>query len=84
MRAMIQALIIGILSAAAVAACAASPGPVKTAAAHSPVCSRVPQATHSCISEVNSYSGKALRQTGKTETGQALQMLDPSVTIIPH
>jgi hypothetical protein len=81
---MIRALLIGILSAGALAACAATPPPVKTAAAHTPVCSRVPQATGSCTSEVSTYSSKQLRQTGETDPAHALRMLDPTVTVIPH
>jgi hypothetical protein len=81
---MTRALVIGILSAGALAACAATPPPVKTAAVRPAVCSRVPQETGSCIQEVSTYSGTQLRQTGQTDTAHALKMLDPSVTIVPH
>jgi hypothetical protein len=81
---MIRALLIGILSAGALVACAATPHPVKTAAARPAVCSRVPQETGSCISEVSTYSSKQLRQTGETNPADALKMLDPTVTIVQH
>jgi hypothetical protein len=43
-----------------------------------------PMGMMGCTSEVRSYSSKDLRQTGRTDTAHALQMLDPSVTVGPR
>jgi hypothetical protein len=34
-----------------------------------------------CTSATKTYSGEQLRQTGFTDVGHALQMLDPDVTV---
>jgi hypothetical protein len=89
---MIRALIIGILSAGALAACSTTPShpPSRTASSISPGgCSTAqgkaaPMGMAGCTSEVRSYSSKDLRQTGRTDTAHALQMLDPSVTVGPR
>jgi hypothetical protein len=86
---MSRALIIGILSVGALAACATTPShpAVHTAAA-------IPQGwcakadgtplkpgSPGCNSFDKSYSGEQLRQTGFTDAAHALQMLDPDVTV---
>ena len=88
---MIRALIIGILSAGALAACSTTPShPVHTASAiPQGWCStsdgkvQRPGSSH-CNAVTRSYSGEQLRQTGMTDAGHALQMLDPSVTVHGH
>jgi hypothetical protein len=90
--AMIRALSIGILSAAALIACSTTPShpSSRTAAAISPAsCSAagaeaMRPGLNACTAEVHTYSGKEIRQTGKTDVAHALQMLDPSVTVIAH
>jgi hypothetical protein len=84
---MIRALIIGILSAGAIAACSTTPShpASRTASTVSPgQCSAasgqaIPPG--GCTSEVRSYSNQQLRETGKTDAAHALQMLDPAVTV---
>ena len=89
---MIRSLIIGILSATALAACAASPShpAVRTASAIIPPgwCSTaggkpLRPGSMGCDSLTKTYSGKQLEQTGMTRVGDALRMLDPDVTVIP-
>ena len=89
---MIRALLIGILSAAALAACSTTPSrPASRAASAIPQgwCSTAdgkaqrPGSSH-CNSVTRSYSGEQLRQTGMTDAGHALQMLDSSVTVHGH
>jgi hypothetical protein len=89
---MIRALIIGILSAGAFAACSTTPShPASRMAAAVPAseCSTAGdhQATRlgtgACTSEVRSYSAEELRRTGKLDAAHALQMLDPAVTASP-
>lgn len=85
---MIRALLIGILSAAALAACATTPSQPA-----SPTASTIPPGWCStadgealrpgsagCNSLTRSFSGEQMRQTGMTDAAHALQMLDPSVT----
>ncbi len=88
---MIRSLITGILSAGALAACAASPArpAVHTASAIPPGwCSTTggkplrPGST-GCDSLTKTYSGKQLEQTGMMHVGDALRMLDPDVTVTP-
>jgi hypothetical protein len=89
---MIRAFIIGIVSAGALAACTTTPShPVSHTAAVVPQgwCSTadgkaVRPGSSQCNSVVRSYSGEQLRQTGMTDAGHALQMLDPSVTVHGH
>ncbi|MDE2261392.1 MAG: hypothetical protein KGL45_02595 [Gammaproteobacteria bacterium] len=89
---MTRALIIGILSAAALAACSTTPSQPasRTASAIAPGwCSTADgKALRPGSSECNSitrrYSGEQLRSTGMTDAAHALQMLDPSVTVHGH
>ena len=86
---MIRALIIGILSAGAVAACSTTPSQPasRTASTLSPGrCitadgKAIPPG--GCTSETRSYSNEQLQETGKTDAAHALQMLDPAVTVGP-
>lgn len=85
-------LIIGILSVAALAGCAATPShPAVHTAAVIPVgwCAQadgtpLKPGSPGCNSVTKTYSGEQLRQTGFTDVGHALQMLDPEVTIRGH
>jgi hypothetical protein len=84
-----RTLIIGILSAGALAACSTTPShPAVHAAAAVPAgwCSRADDTplkpgSPGCDSLNKTYSGEQLRQTGFTDVAHALQMLDPEVTI---
>ena len=84
-----RALIIGILSVAALAACSTTPShPAVHTAAAVPVgwCSQadgtpLKPGSPGCNSLNKTYSGEQLRQTGFTDVAHALQMLDPDVTI---
>jgi len=89
---MIRALIIGILSAAALVACATTPShPASHTASAIPQgwCSTAdgqavrPGSSH-CNSVTRTYSGEQLRRTGMTDPAHALQMLDPSITARGH
>lgn len=85
---MIRALIIGILSAGALAACSTTPShPVSHTASAIPPgwCSTADgkplrPGSAGCNSLTRTYSGEQMRQTGMTDAAHALQMLDPSVT----
>ena len=90
MQVMIRALIIGILSAAALAACSTTPSrpAARTASAVPPFgwCAKsdgteLRPGSPGCNSLTKTYSGEQLRQTGFTDVGHALQMLDPDVTV---
>jgi hypothetical protein len=84
-----RTLIIGILSAGALAACSTTPShPAVHTAAAVPAgwCSRADDTllkpgSPGCDSLNKTYSGEQLRQTGFTDVAHALQMLDPEVTI---
>jgi hypothetical protein len=86
---MIRALIIGILSAGALAACSTTPShPASRTASAIPQgwCStadgkRIRPGSGNCNSVTRTYSGEQLRQTGMTDAAHALQMLDPSITV---
>ena len=87
---MSRALIIGILSVGALAACASttpSRPAVHTAAAIPPGwCAKadgtpLKPGSPGCNSATKTYSGEKLRQTGFTDVAHALQMLDPDVTV---
>lgn len=85
---MTRALIIGILSAAALAACSTTPShpASRTASAIPPGwCSTaggkaLQPGSSDCNSLTRKYSGEQLRATGMTDAAHALQMLDPSIT----
>ena len=87
-----RTLIIGILSAGALAACATTPSHPAAHAVHTAAavpagwCARADDTplkpgSPGCNSVNRTYSGEQLRQTGFTDVGHALQMLDPEVTI---
>ncbi|MFZ0551813.1 MAG: hypothetical protein WAU49_14880 [Steroidobacteraceae bacterium] len=87
-----RALIIGMLSVGALAACSTTPSQpaVRTAAAiPAGWCAKadgtpLQPGSPGCNSVTKTYSGEQLRQTGFTDVGHALQMLDPEVTIRGH
>lgn len=86
---MIRALIIGILSAGALAACSTTPShpAVHTASAVPPGwCAEaggtaLRPGSPGCDCATKTYSGEQLRQTGFTDVAHALQMLDPDITV---
>ena len=86
---MIRASIIAILSAGALVACSSTPSrhASRTASAIPPGwCSTADgkplrPGSSRCDSLTRVYSGEQLRQTGFTDVGHALQMLDPSITV---
>jgi hypothetical protein len=86
---MSRTLIIGILSAGALAACSTAPShPAVHTAAAIPAgwCSKadgtpLKPGSPGCNSLSKTYSGEQLRQTGFTDVAHALQMLDPDVTV---
>ncbi len=87
-----RALIIGILSVGALAACATTPShpAVKTAAAvPAGWCAKadgtpIRPGSPGCNSMTKTYSGEQLQQTGFTDVAHALQMLDPDVQVRGH
>jgi hypothetical protein len=89
---MMRTLIIGILSAGVLAACAASPSrtAVHTASAIPPGwCSTLDgkalrPGSSGCNSMTKTYSGEQLRRTGMTDAAHALGMLDPDITVRGH
>lgn len=89
---MIRSLVIGILSVAALTACATSLSrpAARTASAHIPPgwCATADgkalrPGSIGCDSLTRTYSGEQLRATGMTRVGDALRMLDPDVTVVP-
>ena len=84
---MVRILLIG--TTLAVAACAGTPATptaqnsVASTAAPDTSCitsaSRIPQ--NGCNVAGRSYTQEDIDRTGKTDAGQALQMLDPSITV---
>jgi hypothetical protein len=89
---MTRALIIGILSAAALAACSttASHRASRTASAIPPGwCSTADgkalrPGSSGCNAVTRTYSGEQMRATGMTDAAHALHMLDPSITVQGH
>ena len=89
---MLKSLILGILSAGALCACAALPShpAIHTAAAVPPGwCSTadgkaIRPGSSRCNSLTRVYSGEQMRATGMTDAAHALQMLDPSITAVGH
>ncbi len=87
-----RALIIGILSVGALAACSTTPShpAVKTAAAvPAGWCAKadgtpIRPGSPGCNSVTKTYSGEQLQQTGFTDVAHALQMLDPDVQVRGH
>lgn len=81
-------LVIGMLSAAALAGCATTPSHTsRTASAIPPGwCSTADgkalrPGSSGCNSLTRTYSGEQMRATGMTDAAHALQMLDPSITV---
>ena len=75
-----RSLLIAIGSAIALSGCSSLPASrtATTAACAQPA---RPTGSAACQPFVRSYSGRQLRQTGQTNPAQALQMLDPSVSV---
>lgn len=81
---MIRSLLIVIGSAIALAGCSslpARPGPQSAAALSCPHHRSGPLRSRACRPFTRTYSQQQLHQTGQTNLAQALQMLDPSVSV---
>jgi putative hemolysin len=80
-----------IAAALALAACATAtpnvkPNATSAAASKNPACvsqtgSRIPVERADCTAFGRSYSGDDLDRTGRTTVGDALAVLDPSITV---
>jgi len=89
---MTRLMIIGILSAGALAACSTTPShhASRTASAIPPGwCSTADgkalrPGSNGCNALTRTYSGEQMRATGTTDAAHALQMLDPSITVHGH
>ncbi|MDB6089667.1 MAG: hypothetical protein JWN85_2451 [Gammaproteobacteria bacterium] len=84
---MLRTFVTGACLAALLAACATNreaATPAKAAAAPSSCLTetgpRVPLKSGRCAAYGRSYSGAQINQTGQQNAGEALQMLDPSIT----
>jgi hypothetical protein len=83
-------LSLGIVAVSALAACSMTPARTAQRTAANLPQGRCATAFASatrlgpCGAETRSYSGKQLRQTGRTNPAAALQMLDPSITAVGH
>ena len=90
--AMIKALVIGILSVGALAACSTTPSrPASRIASAIPPgwCATADgkalrPGSSGCNSLTRTYSGEQMRATGMTDAAHALQMLDPEITVRGH
>jgi len=86
---MTRALIIGLFSVGALAACSTTPShPATRTAAAIPAgwCSTADgKALHpgspGCDALTRTYSGQQLQQTGATDAAHALHLVDPSITV---
>lgn len=87
-----RSLLIGILSAVALAACSTTPSyrASRAAAAIPPGWCATASGTalrpgsSGCNALTRTYSGEQMRETGMTDAAHALQMLDPSITVRGH
>ena len=89
--AMIKTLLICAVVSASVVACSGAPKPradASTAAANAArpcslgTASRIPMRPGECsFSPGRTYTDKDVERTGQTNVGDALQMLDPSITV---
>jgi hypothetical protein len=75
-----------ICAVVAIAGCASAPAPhagPQTAAKSLCVASasRIPQSANDCITPGSSYTQQDIDRTGQTLLGNALPMLDPSLTV---
>ena len=86
---MIKSLLIcAAVAASAVACTTTAPTPTRTAAAtttqpcNQDTASRIPMRPGECLSAPGrTYSDQDMERTGQTNVGDALQMLDPSITV---
>jgi hypothetical protein len=84
---MIKSLLICTVVSASAVACSTAGPPRSAAAAPTQPCvpetaSRLPMRPGVCSSAPGrSYSNQDLERTGHTDVGDALQMLDPSITV---
>jgi hypothetical protein len=89
---MMNKLFLGACLALAVAGCASTPAtkaPATAAAKAPPGCvpetaSRIPQKDSACAGFGRTWTGTDLQRTGQQDVGQALKMLDPSITVQGH
>ena len=89
---MTSKLLLGLALALTAAACATTPPPQAPAAAAAktaPGCvpetaSRIPAKDSACNGFGRTWTGDDLQRTGQIDVGQALKMLDPSITVQGH
>jgi hypothetical protein len=89
---MINKLLFGACLAAAMAACATTPppkAPPTAAAKATPGCvpetaSRIPPKDSVCAGFGRAWTGEDLQRTGQINVGDALKMIDPSITVQGH
>ena len=92
---MLKTSLVALCLIAPAGACASNPPAERHATANaasqsgSPVgcvnktASRIPASPGDCAGFGNSYSSEALKSTGQPQAGEALRMLDPTVTVHP-
>ena len=77
-----RSLLIAIGSLIALSACSSLPAPAARTATAAACAQRTrPAGPGPCQPFVRTYSAGQLRQTGQTNAGKALQMLDPSISV---
>ena len=77
-----RSLLIVIGGVIALSGCSSLPAPAARTATAAACAQRArPAGPGPCQPFVRTYSAGQLRQTGQTNAGQALQMLDPSVSV---
>jgi hypothetical protein len=90
---MLKSLVITACLTASAVACTTSPGtrtePKAAAVGLDRTCirdtaTRIPLRPSECAGLGRTYSGEDIQHTGATDVGQALRLLDPSVTVNGH
>jgi hypothetical protein len=87
---MLRAILTGTCLVALLTGCATQSQPQRTASAQgkagcvSDTGSRLQHSPGSCIAAGRTYSGDDLQRTGEANVGEALQKLDPAVTVQHH
>jgi len=86
---MLKAILIGTCASALLAGCATQGPPRQSASAVGPGCvsdtgSRLARSQPPCSTPGRAYSGDDLQRTGEINVGDALQKLDPAVTVQHH
>jgi hypothetical protein len=84
---MIKALLVCAVAAVSAVACSTTAPSRSASAATTPQCvqnsaSRIPTRPGECSSAPGrAYSGQDIERTGQTNVGDALQLLDPTITV---